>query len=153
MWGHVAQEGPACPSGACPGSSARQEALKSIAQEQRKPKRSGVAMGGVALAALAWPQFLSRSSKRWAQMWRLKSPLVGGSQESRLMGVRAGGKGSRNRQLVGGGGEERREGGKQEGHCWEKVGSKHLKGSPGQRQTLRSPLPHTALAPHPRPQL
>lgn len=133
------------PSGACPESRARQEALQSFAQEQRKPNRPGVGKGGghsgfPGLASVSLPQPREMGPDVEAQ----KPP---GSREpgvpSRPMGVKAGRKGSRNRHGRGRG--------RQECLCWEKVGSKHLEGPPGQRQTLRSLLLPHSPAPAPLP--
>lgn len=80
-------------------------------------------------------------------MWRLKGLLGGESQVSRPMGVRAGGKGSRSRLQEGRQGAGRGGGGGQAGvSLLGKGQSKHLKGSPGQRQTLSHQCSHN-LAP------
>lgn len=136
-------------SSICPPVLARsQEPGRKLFRALLKSRGSPTALGwgreGVTLASLVLPQFPSHSPERWDQMWRLKSPLVRGSQGSSLGPWEL-------RQVAKGAGTGLGGRGRQECLFWEKVGSKHLEGPPGQRQTLRSLLLLHSSAPAPLP--
>lgn len=74
-----------CPSRACPGSRAGQEALKCIAQEWRRLRGSGGRGRGLILATLSCLSFHPHSPETWGQMWTLQTPLLTGRQETMPM--------------------------------------------------------------------
>lgn len=81
-----------CPSGACPGSRAGRKLSRALHKNRGGLRGLGGDGRGITLAALTLPQFPSQIPEIWGQIWRLKSTLVGRSQEPRPMGVRGGGR-------------------------------------------------------------
>lgn len=66
------------------GQEPGRKLLRALLKSRGSPRGLGWGWEGVTLASLAVPQFPSLNPERWDQMWRLKSPLVGGTQESSL---------------------------------------------------------------------